>query len=386
VTGHIRRRGARSWEIKFSLGTDPATGKRITRYHSFKGTKREAERKLTQLLKARDDGTDIEPSKQTLADFLDRWETWAATQVSAITLERYREIIALHVRPHLGAIQVQKLRPLHLAELYGRLQRPKDEGGAGLRVGTVRYVHAVLSRTLALAVRWNVIAVNPASTAEPPRAAHAEIEILSPEQIQPLLETLRDRPIYIIAVVGLATGMRRGEMLALRWGDVDLDHGSIRVERSIEQTNRGLAFKAPKTRAGRRTVSIPSSVAAELRQHWREQQEMRLQLALGRAGAKDLVFPRPDGSLWPPDSLSVEWRDTIRALKLPKVTLHGLRHTHVSQLIAAGLDIVSVSRRIGHANATITLGVYGHLYGNTDDKAAAIVEAALSSALGVNRA
>jgi len=142
--------------------------------------------------------------------------------------------------------------------------------------------------------------------------------------------------------------MRRGEIAALRWGDVDLDGGRIRVERSLEQTNAGLAFKAPKTNAGRRIISIPSSIAAELKKHWREQQEKRLALGLGKAGSDDLVFARADGGPWPPDSLTTAWQKTIAALKLPKVTLHALRHTHVSQLIAAGLDVVTVSRRIGH--------------------------------------
>ena len=104
-------------------------------------------------------------------------------------------------------------------------------------------------------------------------------------------------------------------------------------------------------------------------------------LGLGRAGADDLVFARPDGAPWPPDSLTTAWQKTIAALKLPKVTLHALRHTHVSQLIAAGLDVVTVSRRIGHSNPTVTLGVYAHLFGNTDERAASAVEAALAGAL-----
>jgi integrase len=386
MTGHIRRRGSHSWELKFDNGRDPATGKRITRYRSFKGTKREAEAELIRLKAGADRGNYLDPSKVTLADFLDRWETWATTQVSAKTHERYRELIALHVRPQLGGIQVQKLRPVHLAEFYGKLQRPKAEGGAGLAPGTVCHVHGLMRRALGTAIPWGLLTVNPASTAEPPRFARKEIEILAPDQIAPVLQALRGRPVYIIAVVGLATGMRRGEMAALRWSDIDLDAGMIRVERSLEQTNAGLTFKAPKTRAGRRSVSIPASVVAELRQHWRQQQEMRLHLGIGRASREDLAFPRPDGSPWPPDFISSEWYRTIRVLKLPKVTLHALRHTHVSQLIASGLDIVSVSRRIGHANPTVTLSVYAHLFGNTDEKAAAVVERALSAVLSeVNR-
>jgi integrase len=380
MTGHIRRRGKASWEIKFEGGYD-AAGKRITRYRSFKGTKREAAAQLIRLKAEADKGQDIDLSKVTLSEFLDRWETWAETQVSAKTLERYKELAAHHVRPHLGGMRIQKLRPVNFAELYGKLQRAKKDGGAGLAPRTVGHVHRFMHRALRSAMQWGLLSANPVATAEPPRVSRTEIEILAPSQVKTVLDALRGGPLHIIAILGLATGMRRGEIVALRWGDVDLDAGKIRVERSLEQTNAGLALKAPKTKAGRRAISIPASVTAELRRHWREQQEMRLQLGLGRADDEDLTFPKLDGSAWPPDSLTSEWARAIRILKLPKVTLHALRHTHVSQLIAAGLDAVSVSRRIGHSNPTVTLGVYAHLFGNTDEKAAAVVEAALAGVL-----
>jgi integrase len=382
MTGHVRRRGKGSWELKFDLGTDPLTRKRLTRYHSVKGTKREAdEAELVRLKAGVDRGEYVDPSKLTLAEFLDRWEAWVATQVSAKTLERYKELTAHHVRPHLGASRIQRLKTVNFAELYGKLQRAKPDG-AGLAPRTIGHVHRLLHRVFGHAVKWGVVTINPAAAAEPPRVQRTEITILTPDQIKSVLQALRGRRLYGVALMGLATGMRRGEIVALRWGDVDLDSGKIRVERSLEQTNAGLAFKEPKTKAGRRTVAIPSSVAAELRNHWREQQEQRLALGMGKSGAEDLVFPRWDGNPWPPDRLSSTWAKTVSTLKLPKVTFHALRHTHASQLIAAGLDVVAVSRRIGHSNPTVTLTVYAHLFGNTDERAVAAVEDALSGALG----
>src|SRR5262249_33940187 len=131
------------------------------------------------------------------------------------------------------------------------------------------------------------------------------------------------------AVIGLATGIRRGEIAALRWADVDLDTCKIRVERSLEQTNAGLAIKLRKTKAGRRIVSIRPSIAAELREHWHHQQERRLALGMGKAGGANLMFALPDESPWPPDSLSGDWARTVRMLRLPKVSFHSLRHAHV---------------------------------------------------------
>jgi integrase len=379
--GHIRRRGEKSWELKFSLGTDSLTGKRRTAYHSFKGTRRDAERELTRLMAAAERGDHIDPSRASLAEFLDRWEAWAATQVSAKTLERYKELAALHVRPHLGAMRVQKLKTVNFAELYARLQRAKPEG-AGLAPRTVGHVHRLMHRVLGHAVKWGVIAGNPVTAAEPPRVEHTEVEILAPDQIKTVLQALRGRPLYPIAVLALATGARRGELAALRWADVDLDGGKITIARSLEETGAGLAFKDPKTRAGRRVVSIPPSVVAEMRTHRKVQLEQRMALGLGRAPDDALVFARPDGQAWAPDTLSGEWARTVRLLKLPRVTLHGLRHTHVSQLIASGLDVVTVSRRIGHGSPTITLGVYAHLFGAGDDRAAQVVEAAFAKVLG----
>jgi integrase len=384
MTGHIRRRGTDSWELKFDVDRD-GTGKRLTKYRSFKGKKRDAAAELVRLMAAVNRGDYTDPTKTTLSEFLDRWETWALTQLSAKTHERYRELAAHHVRPHLGAMRIQRIKTADFAALYGQLQRPKSDGGAGLAPRTIGHVHRLLHRVFSHASKWGVITSNPVAAAEPPRVTRSEIEILAPDQIKTIVHALRGRPLYLIAVIGLATGMRRGEMAALRWSDVDLDGGKIRVERSLEQTNAGVVAKVPKTKAGRRTISIPRSIVTELRSHWSQQQEQRLALGLGRAADDGFVCTRPDATRWPPDLLSTAWARTVSRLKLPKVTLHALRHTHVSQLIASGLDVVTVSRRIGHSNPTVTLSVYAHLFGDTDEQAAKVVEHAFAGMLATGK-
>jgi integrase len=202
----------------------------------------------------------------------------------------------------------------------------------------------------------------------------SEIEIIREDQIQIVLRKLRGRSIYMIAALALSTGMRRGELLGLRWQDIDLNSGTLRVVQSLEQTKAGLRFKAPKTKHGRRTITLPPSIAAELRMHWKQQQEQRLALGLGKAPETALVFPTWDGKPRSPGALTKEWTRAMKGADM-KVTLHALRHTHASSLIAAGVDVLTISRRLGHASPTITLGVYGHLYSNTDDRAAQIMEA-----------
>ncbi|MGZ3247989.1 MAG: site-specific integrase, partial [Croceibacterium sp.] len=182
-----------------------------------------------------------------------------------------------------------------------------------------------------------------------------------------------DKPLYSLAVLALTTGARRGELCALRWQDIDLDGGTIRIERSLEQTAAGLVFRAPKTKKSRRSVTIPPSTVAELRAHRLAQQEQRLAIGLGRVEPDALVFAMSDGSPRRPNSLSNSWNRATAAAG-HRINLHSLRHVHVSHLIAAGLDVLAISRRVGHASPTITLGRYGHLIPNADDRAVQMVE------------
>jgi len=150
----------------------------------------------------------------------------------------------------------------------------------------------------------------------------------------------------------------------------------VRVEHSVEQTKIGLRLKAPKTRYGRRSIALPASVIADLREHRTAQQELRLRLGLGKLPDDALVFTNLHGALRSPNALTKEWIRATIDRGLPRVSLHALRHTHASQLIASGMDVLTISRRLGHGSPSITLGVYGHLFTNTDDRAAQIIEAA----------
>jgi integrase len=377
MTGHVRRRGARSWELKYDAATDPLTGRRRIRYVSFKGTKRDAELELARLIAQDTAGQGVDPSKATLSEFLDRWERdWAVLHTSPKTFERYSELLRRHVRPHVGHVRIQKLRPVTLADLYAKLLRE-----TGLAARTTGHVHRVTRRALGHAVQWGVIQQNPADNVSPPPVQASEVQILRSDDVQAILERLRDRKgrlLYTVALTVLSSGLRRGELLALRWCDVNLDTGKLSVERSLKQTRQhGLRFKSPKTKHGRRTISLPAAVVAELRTHWKAQQEMRLKLGLGKADDDTLVFANWDGQTRNPDALSKEWAACMKKIGMPHINLHALRHTHASQLIASGLDILTISRRLGHGSPTITLGVYGHLFANTDERAAAIMEAAL---------
>lgn len=203
------------------------------------------------------------------------------------------------------------------------------------------------------------------------------MESLTGEQMVTLLNGLQDHWLYPIAALALGSGMRRGEILGLQWTDVDLDGATVRVERSVEETNDGLRFKEPKTSYGNRLVSLPATSVDALKAHWRKQSELRLALGQGRHSPDSLVFCKIDGSPMSPDNLSRDWRAVTDLRKLPRVRFHDLRHAHASALIASGQDVLSVSRRLGHGSPVITLSVYAHQFHKTDDAAAAAIEAAL---------
>jgi integrase len=375
MTGHVRRRGERSWEIKFDIGTDPLTGKRRIRYVAFKGTKRAAEIELARLVSQNAAGEGVDPSKSTVAEFADRWERdWATANVGPKTLERYRQLLRLYVKPHIGPVRIQKLRAVHLNELYSALLRSGGRDGSALSPRSVGHVHRVLHRALGHAATWGVVTQNVASLVAPPPVPDDEIKILTEEQIGAILRHLEGRTLRPIVSFLLGTGARRGEVLAVRWGDVNFQKNVVRIERSLEQTKGSLRIKSPKTKKGRRNVTISPWLAAELRSHRARQDERRLSLGMGRAPDDTPVFARWNGEFRSPSRLSQDFAAAMDALKI-ECTMHGLRHTHVSQLIASGLDVLTISRRIGHASPAITLNVYGHLFANTDTRAAEIMEA-----------
>jgi integrase len=374
MRGHIQRRGRNSWRLKFDIGTDPLTGKRKTRFVTVRGTKKDAERELRAVLYRQDKGVAVDPSKITVAQFLDEWLSDVASQrVAPKSLERYRGLVENQIKPHLGTIPLQKLRPANVA---GWIQTLIGLGKLSTR--SIRHAHGVLRTALNHAAAIEVVERNVASIIKPPTLERSEITTLKEDEIADTLEKMEGHSLYPIVALAIGTGARRGEIAALRWSDLDIDAATVRIERSLEQTKDGLRIKPPKTAAGRRTLSLPAFTVKAVREHRRQQLELRLALGAGTLPADMPVFGDVEGN-WPsPYSITDRWRDAIKSRKIPKVTFHALRHSHASALIAAGLDVVTVSRRLGHASPALTLSVYSHLFNNKDEAAALAIDDALS--------
>jgi integrase len=390
--GHIRPQGQGSWEIKFDVGRDPVTGRRITKYVTIRGTKRQAQQELTRLQAQRDEGSYIEPTKMTVAQYLRHWlEADAERRVAGKTAARYRGIVEKNIIPKLGHVPVRMLTAVHIEAFEAELLREgwvkpisgrKVEGQdgtavkekRGLSVQTVLHVHRVLSEALTHAVRVGVLLKNPAKQVRPPHPPSPEIKILDRNEITVLIRAAKATDLYVPVLVAVTTGIRRGELLALRWSDIDLKATTLTVNQSLERINGEFRFKSPKTSTSRRTISLPMRAVDALREHHRAQLEERFQLGLGR-DPHGLVFARPGGQPTDLDSLTKSFGRLVAEAKVTPITLKGLRHTHISHLLMDGVHIKVVSERAGHANVNTTLSRYAAYIPNMQADAARRVDA-----------
>jgi integrase len=383
-TGHIRERSPGSWELRYSLGTDPATGDRRVVTITVKGDRRSAEKELRRLLRAVDTGEHVDPNRMTVKEWLTTWLENVRAGVAPKSHERYSEVVQNYLCPALGNLPLAKLAPSHIQNAYTEWasggRRDKKRGGLSPR--TRRHMHRILKSALARAVELQLLARNPADVFKKwlPEVERREMTTLSTDQSARLLEAIRHTRVYRPVLIALATGMRRGEILALRWKNIDLDRGVARVMESLEQTKAALRFKAPKTEKTR-SVTLPAFAVEELHRLKREQAEELLTLGIRQSG-ETLVCARTDGEPHQPRSLTHEFTYLIRRLKdVPRVRFHDLRHSHATQLLLAGVHPKVAQERLGHSTITTTHDLYSHVTDTMQTDAAARIDAAFQLAI-----
>lgn len=381
--GHIRSRGPQRWELKFDLGRDPVSGKRLSRYVTFKGTKREAQAELNRLLSRRNEGTYVDPTKMSVAEYLEHWLTVDIDRrVGTKTARRHRGIVHHQIAPRLGRIPMRKLTAVHIEAFEADLQQSGYvkgcKQGRGLTAQTVLHVHRTLSQALTHAVKTGVLYKNPAEQVKPPRPPRREIAILTKPEVATVLKSAEATWIYLPVLVGITTGMRRGEILGLRWSDVNFNAATLTVNQSLERVKGKSIFKSPKTSTSRRTITLPALAVEALKKHRSAQAAERLQLGLGKP---DLVFAHADGTVLDPDSLTKAFDRLVVTEGVRRITFHGLRHTHISHQLMDGVHVKIVSERAGHASVSTTLSVYAAFIPNMQADAAAGVDSWLREAL-----
>lgn len=368
-------------------GPDGKPKRKQTRRRGF-AARWAAQAELTRILGSLESRTYVAPKRQTLAAFLQ--ETWLPAiehTIKPATFESYRRNMRLHVagRP-IGRRKLQQVEPSDLNALYALLLAG-DEGHRALSPRSVRYIATILHRAFRDAVRWQALTRNVADAADPPRGGdRVEMQTWTGAQLGAFLQSVSDDRLAGVWWLLGNTGMRRGEVLGLRWADVDLDAGRLRIVRTLITTDvqrkgePGMAWGTPKTAKGRRQIALDPATVTAVRQHRTRQLEERLLLGSGY-GDQDLVACQVDGSPIHPKNFSDAFEKANKAAGLPRIRLHDLRHTHATLALRAGVHPRVVQERLGHANVGITLDCYSHV-DMSMQAAAAVMVAALVTGEG----
>ena len=310
MKGHIRQRSKGSWSIVIDVGRDAETGKRCQHWHTVKGTKRDAEKRLTELLHSLNRGSYVKPTRLTVAEYLEQWlDGYVATNTAPRTRERYEEIVRLHLIPALGSLLLLALHPQHIQKYYATaLESGRRDGKGGLSARTVHKHHRVLYEALKHGVRQGIIVRNVAEAVDPPRPQSKEISMVGPGHVRLLLDAAKPTPYYVAFFTAVYTGLRRGELLGLRWCDIDLDLATLSVIQALQQLRGGqYIFREPKSRRGRRQIALSPSLAILFREH-RTKQENDRRLLCRPLVPTDLVFSHPDGRPLRPTSVTRAFR------------------------------------------------------------------------------
>ena len=319
-------------------------------------TRAAADQQLTELKHDRDKGIPVVTEHQTVRQYLTGWLDDVRPQLKESSFRRYSDYVRIHLIPGLGRYKLERLTAAQIQALY-TVKRSE-----GLSPTTVNSMHGVLHRALEDAERLGLVQRNVSKHARAPRRNTAEIQTMTEEQAQRFLTAATDDRFYALYVLALTTGMREGELLGLRWSDVNLKSRSLQVRMAVQETLTGFILAEPKTAYSRRRITLASSTVEALRHHRIKQDEERLEAGEGWNAALDLVFPNISGGLMIPHNLTKRgFKKLLAQAGLPDLHFHCLRHTAATLLLSRGVHVKVVSEMLGHADITITLRTYAHV-------------------------
>lgn len=368
-SGQITKQGDRKWKVRIYRGTDPQTGRRVYESQTVKGTKKDAERELTELASKMHTGQLPMRSTLKLGEWCERWlEDFAAQKVRARTLNDYRYTFDTYVKPDpIWGLRLQQVKTAHLQALLRGLQKDPERS---LGPRSIKLVHSVLAAALESARRQGLITMNPAPDVELPKQKRRDMRALSGEEVGRFLKAVESDRFAGYFVLALDTGARPNELLALRWDAVDFDAGSISILRTLPRLKKGepLRFEDTKTERSRRKLRIAPETVRALAAHRARMAAERLAAKLGPMRPDDLVFTSVKGG--PVDHQNLanrHFKPAITRAKLGKVRLYDLRHTTATALLMRCVPVNTVAARLGHASAKMTLDVYGHVLPETDE-------------------
>ena len=362
--GSIRKRKDGRWEGRYVVGHDPVTGKMISRNVLGK-TQAEVKEKLRTAIENSKRLDYTQTGKYTVGQWMDEWfEAYAKVKVRPSSHQTYKGYIENHIKPNIGDIPIEKLTSLQLQKFYrqllteGRVPRIESEKQPkGLSAKTVRNINQVISSAMDMAVRHKLILSNPTEGCELPKVEHREMKTLPAEQLGAFLREAKESGVYELYYLDLATGLRRGELLGLKWEDIDLQNGVIHVRRQVARVDGEVKELPLKTKNSYRNISISRDAVAML-------EEMEAHRS------SDYVFPSSTGGPISPDSVNNMLHRVLKRAGLPSIRFHDLRHTFATLALQNGVDIKTVSGMLGHFSAGFTLDTYAHVTTSAQKEAA----------------
>ena len=372
--GNIRKRKDGRWEGRYTAGHDPLTGKPIIKNVLAK-TQAQAKEKLKTAIEQCKGLDVVKGQKYTVGQWMDVWyEYYAQIKVRPSSHKTYEGYIRNHIKPAIGSIPLTRLTTLDLKKLYqkllteGRVERKESEKQAkGLSPKTVRNINQVISSAMQLAIQQKLISSTPADGCALPRIEHKEMKTLPADQLAAFLNEAKRTGTFELYYIDLATGLRRGELLGLKWQDVDLDSGVIHVRRQVGRID-GKVQEAPlKTKNAYRNISIGADAVSIL---WEKKKQ--------DGGRSEYVFPSPTGGPMSPDSILKMLHRVLERAGLPELRFHDLRHTFATLALQNGVDIKTVSGMLGHFSAGFTLDTYAHVTTAAQRQAAETMGAVLA--------
>lgn len=356
--GTIRKRSDGRWEARYTLGIDPKTGKQIQK-SVYGKTQKEVRQKLTAITAEIDDGTYMEPTKDSVGEWLDTWlKTYVKYSVKSYTYDSYESSCNVHIKPALGRIPLAALSAPQIQEFYNSLLTEKK-----LSPKTVKNIHGVLHRALRQAVKLGMIRSNQTDICDLPKSYRKEIHPMEQAEITRFLKAIQDAKYGTIYQITLFSGLREGEVLGLTWDCIDFDHSALYINKQLQKTKKvgGTYCLAPTKSSRNRMVMVAPSVMATLRKQKSQQAQMRLLAGEAWNNPWDLVFTNEFGRNLCHMTVYKKFKQIVRDIGLPEERFHDLRHSFAVAALESGDDIKTVQSNLGHATASFTLDVYGHV-------------------------
>lgn len=366
ATGNIREMKTKSgisYQITIEGGYDELTGKRIRAYKTVKGSKREAKSVMHKMITEMEEGKLTQRNKKRVGEWMDEWLDNYLPNIEETTRKGYKTKIRCYIKPALGDIFIKSLRPEHIQKMVN------DMIDRELSPKNIRDTFNNINAAMKKAVKLRLIPYNPCEAVELPKLKKYRANVYPLEMIHKLLDTARGTDMYLPVFLLVMVGLRRGELLALRWDDIDFKNKVLKVRSNMVNGEDGFIIKSPKSEAGIRDIHLGDDMVDVLKQARLQYVNDAFTYGIGFQNL-GFVIRQEDGSPYKPDSMTQKWIRFLDTHNLPRIRLHDLRHSNATALIQAGVNPRVVQQRLGHSDVNITLNTYTHVLPEMDIEAA----------------